>query len=271
MSRVTSAATGSVARRYSWTRRGRQRRLVDEEAEAQVVEGERPQVVGQPAARPQPGAEPADDLRPVAVMADEGDVAALLAARRRLADVVEEGAEAKRGAPGHLVGEGLGEQLRDLAGALAGEALQVGLDLQRVPEHREGVAVDVEVVVGALPDAAQRLQLGQDDRGEAQLVEQGEAAQRVGAADQQAQLRELALPRRIGGAGGFGAGQGGGPGVDRQAQLGRQPRRAEQAQRVLGEAARRRPRAGTLPRGRRGRRRGRAARRRPAGPRRRRP
>ena len=170
-------------------------------------------------------------------MADEGDVAALLAARRRLADVVEEGAEAQRGAAGHLVGQGLGEQLRGLACALAGEALQVGLDLERVLEDGERVAVDVEVVVGSLPDPAQRLQLGQDDRGEAELVEQGEAAQRVGPADQLAQLGQLALPGGLGGAGGVGPGQGDGPGVDRQLELGRQARGAEQAQRVLVEAA----------------------------------
>ena len=78
------------------------------------------------------------------------------------------------------------------------------------PSTASRVAVDVEVVVGALSDAAQRLQLGQDDGGHAELVEQGEAAQRVGAADQQAQLGELALPGRLGSVGGFDPGQGGG-------------------------------------------------------------
>ena len=77
---------------------------------------------------------------------------------------MEEGAEAQRRAAGHLVGERLVEQRPRLRGALAGEAVEVGLDLERVLEHRQRVAVDVEVVVGALLDAAQRLELGQDDR-----------------------------------------------------------------------------------------------------------
>ena len=96
------------------------------------MEGQGSQVVGQAAARVQASAEAPDDLGPLAVVADEGDVAALLAARRRLADVVKEGTEAQRGAAGHLVGQGLGEQLGDLACALAGEAPQVGLDLEGV-------------------------------------------------------------------------------------------------------------------------------------------
>ena len=93
------------------------------------------------------------------------------------------------------------------------------------------------MVVGSLPDPAQGLQLGQDDRGEAQLVKQGEAAQRVGPADQLAQLGKLALSGGLSGAGGLGPGQGDGPGVDRQLELGRQARGAEQAQRVLVETA----------------------------------
>ena len=49
----------------------------------------------------------------------------------------------------------------------------------------------VEVVIGALFDALQRLDLGQDDGGQRQLVEQRQAAQRVGATEQLAQLDEL--------------------------------------------------------------------------------
>ena len=103
-------------------------------------------------------------------------------------------------AAGHLVGERLGEQRPRVLGALAGEAVEIGLDLQRLLEHRQRVAVDVEVVVGALLDPAQRRQLGQDDRGHAELVEQLEAAQRVVAAEQQAQLGQLALAGGLGGA-----------------------------------------------------------------------
>ena len=125
---------------------------------------------------------------------------------------MQDGAEAQRGAAGHLVGERLVEQRPRFAGALAGEAVEVGLDLERALQHRQRVAVDVEVVVGPLLDAAQVGELGEDDRGDAELVEQGEAAQRVAAADQPAQLDQLPLARRLGGAAGFGAGQLGVPG-----------------------------------------------------------
>ena len=97
--------------------------------------------------------------------------------------------------------------------------------------------MDVEVVVGPLPHPAQSLQLREDDRGQLQLVEQGEAAQRVGAAEQPAQLGELAL------AGGVGGVRRGRPrqrrraGIDLQAQLGGEAGGAQQAQRVGGEAA----------------------------------
>ncbi len=109
-----------------------------------------------------------------------------------------ERAEAQRRAAAHLVGERLGEQGRELLRPLAAETVQVGLDLERAFEHRHRVAVDVEVMVGALLDPAQRLQLGQDDRRQAELVEQRHAAQRVRAADELAQLGELALSRGLG-------------------------------------------------------------------------
>ena len=132
---------------------------------------------------------------------------------------------------------GSASSVADIGGALAREAIEVVLDLQRVLQHGERVAVDVEMVVGALLDSLQRLQLGQDDSGHAQLVEQGEAAQRVGAADELAQLGELALAGGLAGAAGFGAGKLERAGVDRQVQLRGQAGGAQQAQRVRGEAA----------------------------------
>ena len=148
---------------------------------------------------------------------------------------MEEGAEAQRRAAAHLVGERLGEQRPGVGGALAGEALQVGLDLERALEHGERVAEHVEVVIRALFDAAQRLDLGQDDRGQLQLVEQSEAAQRVGPAEQPAQLGELPLPRRIGGERGLRAGERGGLGVDLEAQVGGEADGAQQPQGVFAE------------------------------------
>ena len=215
----------------------RQRRLVDEEAEPQVVQGQRLQVSRESLAGAQPPAEPADDLGPLAVVADEGDVAVALPARRRLADVVQEGAEAQRRAAAHLVGERLGEQLPRLRGALAGEPVEVGLDLERPLQHRQGVAVDVEVVVGPLLDPAQRLQLGQDDGGEAELVEQRQAraaarGRRAGAAARPAAAPRLARRRAA-----LPSGQGRGcPGSISSSKLGGEAGSAQQPQRVGAEA-----------------------------------
>jgi hypothetical protein len=150
---------------------------------------------------------------------------------------VEEGAEAQRRAAGHLVGQGLGEKLADFGGALAGETAEVALDLERVLEDRERVPVHVEMMVGALPNLAQGLQLRQDDRRQLQLVEQCEAPQGVGTAEQLAQLGELALAGRVGGLGGCGAGPGGGAGLDLQLELGGEAGGAQQAQRIGREAA----------------------------------
>ncbi len=94
----------------------------------------------------------------------------------------------------------------------------------------------VEVVVGALLDSAQPLDLGQDDGGQAELVEQGEAAQRVGAAEQPPQLGQLPLPRRPRGELGLRAGQRRGLGVDREAEVGGEAGGAQQAQRIVAEA-----------------------------------
>ena len=216
----------------------RQRHLVDEEAEAQVVQGQRPQVRGQRAAGAQPAAGGADHLGAGAVVADEGDVAAALAAGGGLADVVEEGAEAQRGAAGHLVGERLVEQRARLARRARRRSARGR------PRPRACCSSTASVWpwtsrwwFGPLLDVAQLGELGQDDGGEAELVEQGQAAQRVGAADQLAQLDELALAGRLGGARSLGAGELGRRGVDLELELGGEPRGAQQAQRVGGEAA----------------------------------
>src|SRR3954447_7989248 len=105
----------------------RQRRLGDQEAEAQVMERQSLQVAGEAATGTEATADAGDDLDPDLVVATEADEAVHLGPRRRLADVVEEGAEAQGGAPGHLVGERFGEERRDLLGPLAAEAGQVAL------------------------------------------------------------------------------------------------------------------------------------------------
>ena len=169
--------------------------------------------------------------------------------RHRLGDVVEEGAEAQRGGAVHLVGERLGEHRGGLLGAVDADVTgQVGLDRERAPQHLERVPVDVEVVVGALADALRRLQLGEDDGGEAELVEQRQPAQRVGAAEQPAQLGQLALAGGLGGAGGGVVGEGDGAGIDPEAELRRRGgRRAAGAagprSKLAGPTARSTPRS----------------------------
>ena len=133
----------------------RQRRLVDEEAEAQVVQGQRLQVAG--SARGSPAAArrcPPTISAPVAVVADEGDVA--VAARRGSPACRCRAGARRSAAPCRGVissASGSSSSAAYLGGALAGEPLEVGLDLERALQHRQRVAVDVEVVVGALFDA----------------------------------------------------------------------------------------------------------------------
>src|SRR5262249_59446040 len=88
-----------------------QRRLVNEEAEPQVMKSQAAKMLGQGPARAQPRADLRDHLRADLVVADEGHVAVPFAARLRLGDVMEKGAQAERGAAGELVGRRLGAQL----------------------------------------------------------------------------------------------------------------------------------------------------------------
>src|SRR5439155_11530976 len=106
-----------------------QRPLPDQEAEPQVVHGEPLQMAAKRPAGLQALADAADETGALAVVADEGDVAAGLAPRGGLADVVEEGAEAQRVPAAHLIRERLVEEGSRVGRALAGVALQVGVDL----------------------------------------------------------------------------------------------------------------------------------------------
>ena len=104
----------------------RQRRVFDHEAEPQVLERQRLQVAGQLPRGAQPPHDLADRLRPDHVVAAEADEAVDFPPRRRLGDVVEEGAEAERGGAVHLVGERLGEEGGGFVGpVLADEPGQV--------------------------------------------------------------------------------------------------------------------------------------------------
>ena len=122
-------------------------------------------------------------------------------------------------------------------GQVAGEARQVALDLEPLLEHRQGVAVDVEVVVRVLDDAADRLELRQHDGGQLQLVQQLQRPQRVRPAEHRPQLGELALARPARPPALASAGQRGGALLELERVPGGEPRRAQQPQRVLGEGA----------------------------------
>ena len=217
----------------------RERPLVNEEAEPQVVAGQARQVVGQAPARPQTRAEPADKARAGLVVADEQHPASLAdRARLRLAEVVDQGGAAQRIAPGELVGERLGEQLANVGGRGAHERLQIALDLDQPRQHLHGVPVDVEVVVRVLLDAAKRLELRQQDRGRPKLVQELQRPHRVVAREHQAQLREPALPSRLRRSLGLPPGKLHGVVVDFQPEAGGDPGPAHDPERVVHEAAR---------------------------------
>src|SRR5918996_5609608 len=117
------------------------------------MEGEALQVRTELARDPQAPADVGDDPRANLVVSDEGHVARALRAGLRLADIVEEGAEAEGVAAVELVRERLGQEGIDLGGELSGETLHVPLEAEPLLQHGDGVAVDVEVVVRVLDDA----------------------------------------------------------------------------------------------------------------------
>jgi hypothetical protein len=82
-------------------------------------------------------------------------------------------------------------RVADVVSGLAGVSVEVALDLEQVGEHFERVPMDVEVVVGVLADPAQPVELREHLGGGAELVEELEPAQRIGAGDQQPQLGQL--------------------------------------------------------------------------------
>ncbi len=217
----------------------RQRLLVDQEAEPQVVDGQVHQVVGETAAGTQAEAELADEAGTGAIVADEQDPASLAhGACLRLAEVVEEGREAQRITPGELVGERLRQQRANVRGRRAHEGLEVGLHLDQPRQHLHGVPVNVEMVVRVLLDPAKRLELGQQGRRRRELVQELQPPHRLGAREQQAQLSELALTRRLRRPSGLRAGESGSPRIDLEHEAGGDPRRPQDPEWVVGEAAR---------------------------------
>ena len=112
-----------------------------------------------------------------------------------------------------------------------------GIFLQRdhLLEHLQGVAVHVKVVVVALGHAAQRLQLGQHNRGRAHLAHQLQARNRAGRIDDAAQLHEDPLRRDLAKRRRMRSRAGARVAVRFEIELHGKPHEAQHAQRILGE------------------------------------
>ena len=199
-SSVTSAATGSQAHEVavdrrrpsgrSWTRKPRRRwwrASAATCARSRSLARRRPRIARDIAApsRSWPG----KPTRP----------SPMSARVTRLGDVVQQRAEAQRAAAREVVRRAArraapprparARRRRRARGSRSSSIVCV--------EHLERVAVDVEVVVDGLLDAAQRVELGQHDGGRAEVVEQREAGERVvGADDARAARRRRARRRR---------------------------------------------------------------------------
>ncbi len=173
-------------------------------------------------------------------MAEEEDAPVVIdAAGLRFAEVVDERAEAKRAAAGEAVGERLGENRLDRVGVLAGEGREVALDFDDPPQDLERVAERVEVVVRVLGHTAQLLELRQHRRYRVQLVENLDPPGRVGPGEHRLELRKLALARGLSGAGRFRPGGLRGRLGQLHCEGGGESRRAQDAERVVGETRRR--------------------------------
>src|SRR5579875_2093673 len=129
--------------------------LVHEEASAQVMARERGDVLAQPLASAQPREHLARELRAARVVADErhAPVVGAHRARQRLGGVVQQRTPAQCLPARHLIGERLGEHLRDLALASGEQRTPRGVARARVAgeldgavERLERVLVHVEVV-----------------------------------------------------------------------------------------------------------------------------
>ena len=211
---------------------------MDEEAEPQVVQAQRGDVVGELRGGAQAAQHRARELGPLAVVAREAGDAAVGAhpPRPGLGGVVQQRGEAHRLPVRELVGERLAQQRADRLGVLAEpRAERVVLDRHDLVEHRERVVVDVEVVELVLLHAAQRRELGEDLRGEPVRVHEREAGADGGRGDDLLELAEDPLRRdaleprrgarhrrrRVR--------------LDRQVEVDREPHGAQRAQRVVVE------------------------------------
>src|SRR5829696_367235 len=215
----------------------RQRPLVDQESEAQVMQGEALKVTTERTAGAPAPADRRDQPSPDLVVPDEGDVARSLGTSLRLAEVVEERAESQSIPASELVRERLVEELLDVRSQVPGEILEVRLDPEPFLEHCERVAEDVEVVIRVLDDSPEILELRQDHREQGELLQQADTGQRVAPGEDPAHFGELPLAGGIGRVREMRPSQLDRPGVQRQPQAYGQTSGPQQAKRVLLERA----------------------------------
>ncbi len=153
------------------------------------------------AAKRPAGLEPAergvDDLGPNRVVPDEGDVALVVALRRGLSGVVEKCPEPQTVAAGEIVAKRLVQERAHGLGALTRVPLEIAFDLEDLPENLDRVVVDIQMVVRVLSHAAQSFELRQDSARGTQRVQELNPAHGVIGGDQEAQLGEPPLPRRL--------------------------------------------------------------------------
>ena len=235
-----------------------ERTFVHEEPEREVMPRHAAEERRQLLAGPEAAADPDDELLAHRVVPDEGDAAVRkLAPGRGLRHVVHERAEAQRLHPRELVGERLVEHGAQLRRERTEDRLQAGLQPELLAQHLERVVVHVEVVEVALLHAAQRRELRQHGRDQAEAVGEREAVQHTLGDHEPAELGPDPLRRRLRHAARVLAGQALGLGIgrERQARSRSVPAAAASADR-RGTTARR-ARAGCPPRDRRVRREGR--------------
>ena len=146
--------------------------------------------------------------------------------------------EAHGAAAREVVAERLGQQRAHRAGVLA-ERLRARLQPGDRVEHLERVAVDVAVVEDVLLDAAQRGELRQHDGGDAEVLGEDQAVGGALGAHDPLELGEHALGRHRGEPGRAAAHRLARLRLELEVELDREARRAQGAQRVVGERRRR--------------------------------
>ena len=179
------------------------------------------------------GAQAAADIThhglPHAVVAHEGDAAVgAYGPGGRLADVVQQRAEAQRAQAGELVREGGLEQ----GGQARIELIQAALELDLALEDLHRVPVDVEMVVLALLHLVELGQLGEHRAHEPEAVGQSQPREHPVGEHQAAQLAEHPLARGPGHARSCLGRQPLGLRIGREAQLGGEAREPQRTKRV---------------------------------------